>query len=101
MQKFFDGRRYGLEKLWKKAGAGKLYQKYRRCDIAAMQKSNSNALVYTCGITVLHDVRMASTDSNNVLSKISSGEEGVLSKIHQPALWAKTLARDMHMFGSD
>jgi hypothetical protein len=101
MQNFFDFRRYGMEKLWKKAGAGKLYQKYRRSDIAAMQNTNSNALVYTCGITVLHDVRMASTDSNNVLSKISSGGEGVLSKVNSPARWASTLCRDRHMFGSD
>ena len=100
-QNFFDFRQYGMEKLWKKAGAGKLYQKYRRCDIAAMQKTNSNSLVYTCGISVLHSVTMASTNSSNVLTKIRSGEEGILSTIHQPALWAKTMARDRIMFGVD
>jgi hypothetical protein len=99
MQNFFDFRRYGMEKLWKKAGAGKLYQKYRRCDIAAMQKTGSNSLVYTCGITVLPGVRMASCNSANVLTSIRSGEEGILSKVNQPARWAATWARDQHMFG--
>ena len=101
MQKFFDSRRYGTEKLWKKAGAGKLYQKYRRNDIAAMEKNGSNSLIFSCGISVLHDVRMASSDSANVLTTIRSGKEGVLSKINQPARWAATLARDHQMFGMD
>ena len=100
MQTFFDFRRYGMEKLWKKAGAGKLYQKYRRCDIAAMQKTGSNSLVYTCGITVLPGVRMASCNSANVLTSIRSGEEGILSKVNQPARWAATWARDQQMFGT-
>jgi hypothetical protein len=99
MQKFFDFRRYGMEKLWKTAGAGKLYQKYRRCDIAAMQKNGSNSLVFTCGISVLHDVRMASSNASNCATSITSGDEGILSQINKPARWAATLARDQRMFG--
>ena len=100
MQKFFDFRRYGIEKLWKRAGAGKLYQKYRRCDISAMQRTGSNSLVYTCGITVLHDVRMASSNASNYVTSIRSGDEGVLSTVNQPARWTATLARDRQMFGT-
>jgi hypothetical protein len=98
LQKFFDFRRYGMEKLWKKAGAGKLYQKYRRCDISAMQKTGTTSLVFTCGITVLHDVRMASCNASNYVTSIRSGEEGILSKINTPARWAATWARDRRMF---
>jgi hypothetical protein len=100
MQNFMDTRRYGMEKLWKKAGAGKLYQKYRRCDITHMEKYGDFKPVYTCGITVLPDVRMASCNTQNFVTSIRSGDEGQLSKINQPARWAKTWARDQAMFGS-
>ena len=68
-----------------KAGGGKLYQKYRRCDISAMQKTGSTSLVYTCGITVLHGVRMSSCNCANYVTSIRSGEEGILSMFNQPA----------------
>ena len=43
---------------------------------------------------------MASCNSANVLTSIRSGEEGILSKVNQPARWAATWARDQHMFGT-
>jgi hypothetical protein len=100
MQKFLDTRRYGVEKLWKQAGAGKLYQKFRRCDITHMKKCGNFTPLYTCGITVLLDVTMASFNTQNFITSIRSGDEGQLSKINQPARWAKTWARDQQMFGS-
>jgi hypothetical protein len=100
IQHFLNFRRYGVEKLWKLAGAGKLYQKFRRCDITHMKKCGNFTPLYTCGITVLLDVTMASCNTQNFITSIRSGDEGQLSKINQPARWAKTWARDQQMFGS-
>jgi hypothetical protein len=99
VQKFLDTRRYGIEKLFKQAGAGKLYQLYRRCDVNFMIRSGDHSPVFTCGITVLHDVRMASCNAANHVTSMRSGEEGQLSLINKPARWEATFARNLSMFG--
>ena len=98
VQKYLDTRRYGMEKLFKKAGAGKLYQHYRRCDVNYMVRSGDHSPVYTCGITVLHDVRMASCNAANHVTSMRSGDEGQLSLINKPARWEATWARNCRMF---
>jgi hypothetical protein len=101
LQEFFNSRRYGCEKLWKVCGSGRLYQKLRRCDIAALEKSGSTTPVFTCGISYVNHVRIQSLSSNNIVTSIRSGSEGQLSKIQHPAKWMATYFRDKEMFGDN
>jgi hypothetical protein len=101
LQEFFDSRRYGCEKLWKVCGSGRLYQKLRRCDITALEKSGSNSPVFTCGISYVNHVRVQSLSSNNLVTSIRSGPEGQLSKVQFPAKWMTTYLRDREMFGDN
>ena len=99
VQNYMDSRRYGLEKLFKQAGAGKLYQKYRRCDVNYMISSKDHSPVFTCGVTILHDVRMASCNAAHHVTSMRSGEEGQLSIINRREKWEDTWERNKRMFG--
>ena len=56
-------RRYGMENLFKQAGACKLYQHYRRYDAAYMLRSGDHAPVYTCA------VQMASCNASHHVTR--------------------------------
>jgi hypothetical protein len=99
LQQFFDTRRYGCEKLWKVCGSGRLYQKLRRCDINALEKSGSNTPVFTCGISYINHVRIQGMNAENRITSIRSGQEGQLSRVQQPARWLATYRRNLEMFG--
>jgi hypothetical protein len=101
LQVLFDSRRYGIQRLWKQAGAGKLYQKYRRCDINYMQKTGDYSPVFTVGMSVIPHVRMQSSNSAHYVTSMTSGVEGQLSAINPPARWKNTWARNRDMFGED
>jgi hypothetical protein len=99
VEKYLDSRRYGTEKLFKKAGAGKLYQQYRRCDVNYMIRSGDHSPVFTCGVTILHDVRIASCNAAHHVTSMRSGEDGQLSLINKRKRWEATWGRSCSMFG--
>lgn len=99
LQTYFDTRRFGVERMWRVCGAGKLYQKLRRCDINAIEKSGNRTPTFTCGISYINNVRIQGLNSENFVTSIRSGTDGQLSKVQQPAKWLATYKRDLAMFG--
>ena len=84
LQRYFDARRFGSARLWKQTGAGRLYQKLRRCDIRAIESTGNRAPVFTCGISYVNHVRIQSMSHDLRITSIRSGIEGQLSRVQPP-----------------
>jgi hypothetical protein len=101
LQHFLDARSYGCEKLWKVAGVGKIHATFRRCDINNMINTGNYRPEFSVGITWIENVRWRSTSADNVLTTITCGSNGQISKINRPTRWIKTWKRDQEMFSNE